>query len=173
MNRLLCMLAAIVLSTSAALAADDDEADEHAGHHPSAEAAEAVDAPGADEHEHAVMSATHLQQNMKMMQELMAKIRETTDPEEKKRLLKAHMLAMQEQIKVMRAMAAMHAGPHHRQHGKGGDMMMKGSMMGEGMMGGGMMMKQHRMMQRRMDAMEQLMEQLIEHEGVESQLEGR
>ena len=164
MNRFLCLLAAIVLSTSTAFAADDDDADEHAGDHP---AAEAADAPSADEHEHAVMSATHLQQNMKMMQELMAKIRDTTDPEEKKRLLKAHMLAMQEQIKVMRAMSAMRGGHDHGQHGKGGEMM-RGDMMGAGMR-----MKLHRRMERRMDAMEQLMEQLIEHEGVESQLEGR
>jgi len=169
MNRFLCLFAAIVLTTATAHAAEADEADEHAGHH---QAVEAPEAPEMEQHDHDVLSATHLQENMKAMREMMAQIRATNDPAEKKRLLKAHMLAMREQIKVMLAMSSMRPGAGGMQHGKGGDMM-KGDMMDEGM--GGMMMqkKQHKMMERRMNSMEQLMQQLIEHESVESDLEGR
>ena len=119
------------------------------------------------------------------MQDLMAKIRETTDPAEKKRLLGVHMLAMKEQIKTIRSVYATTGGHEHGDEGKGdagkadmgkgdggkGDGGKQGGMgmMGEkGMMGGGMMMKKmHKEMEQRMDALEQLLQQFIEHEAVE------
>ena len=171
-----CSLAAPVLAA--------EDADEHAGHHPPAAA---EDSPGAGDHK--AGSVTHLQQNMQTMQDLMAKIRETTDPAEKKRLLGVHMLAMQEQIKTIRAVYARAGGQERGDGGKGeggkdgqgkggegkqgGMMGEKGGMMGEkGMMGGGMMMKKmHKQMEQRMDALEQLLQQFIEHEAVEDGVE--
>ena len=182
MTRLACFLAALLLAAPV-LAAED--ADEHAGHHAPG-AAEA----GPGQGDHKVASATHLQKNMQTMQDLMAKIRETTDPAEKKRLLGVHMLAMQEQIKTIRSVYATGGGHEHADEGKadagkgeagkdgegkggegkqGGMMGEKKGMMGEkGMMGGGMMMKKmHKEMEQRMDALEQLLQQFIEHEAVE------
>ena len=175
MTRLACFLAALLLAAPV-LAAED--ADEHAGHHPPAAA---EDGPGQSDHK--TGSATHLQKNMQTMQDLMAKIRETTDPAEKKRLLGVHMLAMQEQIKTIRAVYAEAGGHEHGDGGKGeggkdgegkAGEGKQGGMMGEkGMMGGGMMMKKmHKQMEQRMDALEQLTEQLIEHEAAEDGVKG-
>jgi hypothetical protein len=180
MMRLACFLTALLLSAPI-LAADD--ADEHAGHHPPAAAED-----GSGQPDHKVGSATHLQKNMQTMQDLMAKIRETTDAAEKKRLLGVHMLAMQEQIKTIRSVYAKAGGHEHGDEGKadagkadagkadaGKDGKGKqGGMMGEGgMMGGGMMMKKmHKQMEQRMDAVEQLLQQFIEHEAVEEDAKG-
>jgi hypothetical protein len=171
MTRIACLLAAaLVLAGSPALGADDD-ADEHAGHHPPAAAAGEAAQPAK---QHEVTSPSHLQKNMETMREVMGRIRETTDPAEKRRLLGVHMLAMQEQIKSIRAMSARGGGHDHsagggdgKQSGKTGE---GGTGMG-GMMGKGGMMKMHKQTEQRIDALEQLMEQVIEHEAVEQSLE--
>ena len=110
------LAAGLALAGSSALSAED--VDEHAGHQPPKE--------------HEVTSQTHLQKNMQTMRELMAKIQEATDAAEKKRLLGVHMLAMQEQIKALRAMSAT-GGEHDHSggdaEGKQGGMMGKGGMM--------------------------------------------
>ena len=184
MMRLACFLTALLLAAPV-LAADD--ADEHAGHHPAAAAED-----GSGQRDHKVGSATHLQKNMQTMQDLMAKIRETTDVAEKKRLLGVHMLAMQEQIKTIRAVYARAGGHEHGDAGKAdgakdkgegargtrgrrakGGEGKQGGMMGErGMMGGGMMKKMHKQMEQRMDALEQLLQQFIEHEAAEEDVKG-
>jgi hypothetical protein len=95
---------------------------------------------------------THMQERMKTMQEQMNRIRETTDPEERKKLLQEHMQTMQEQMKDMRAM--------------GGEMMMgmMGPGGGRGAGGGGMMNPKARgkMMQDRMDMMQMMMEHMMD-----------
>jgi hypothetical protein len=154
------LAAGLALAGSPALGAED--ADEHAGHHPPAAAA-GGDAQPPKQHE--VTSQTHLQKNMQTMRELMAKIQEATDPAEKKRLLGVHMLAMQEQIKALRAMSA--ADDEH-EHSGGDSEGKQGGMMGKG---GMIMKKMHEKTEQRIDALEQLMEQVIEHEAVQESLQ--
>jgi Ni/Co efflux regulator RcnB len=173
-SMLLALLTVSVLAAPIARAAQE-EADqaEHSAHHP-----QAAEGTGAKSHD----PAQHLSENMKTMQDVMARLRQATDPEEKKRLLRVHMLAMQEQIRTMRAAGAGEhdhsGGGDAKEHkdggapeGKGGDAK-KGGMMGGGMMGGGMM-KMHKKMEQRVEALEQLLEQLIEHEAAEDELPGR
>jgi hypothetical protein len=132
---LLTLLTVSVLGAPMARA-EQEEADQadHSAHHP-----QAAEGAGAKSHD----PAQHLSENMKTMQDVMARVRQATDPEEKKRLLRVHMLAMQEQIRTMRAAGA---GGHDDSgggaakdqqdggapQGKGGDPK-KGGMMGGGM----------------------------------------
>jgi hypothetical protein len=101
---------------------------------------------------------------MKKMQQQMDKIRATTDPKERQKLMDEHMRSMNEGMTMMRGM--------------GGPMMMGGKpgAMGPGMMGGdqksgmgpGMMggdpKQQQEMMGRRMDMMQMMMEQMMQHQ---------
>jgi len=96
-----------------------------------------------------------MQENMKAMQQQMEKIRATTDPTERQKLMQEHMQAMQENMKAM--------------HGMGSPMMMDGGEHG-GMkkaghkpMAEGGMMQHHAMMERSMDMMQMMMEQMMQH----------
>jgi hypothetical protein len=98
-----------------------------------------------------------MQENMKKMQQQMEKIQATSDPAKRQKLLQEHMQAMQENMKAM--------------HSMGGTMMMSGSQHGAMMLGGkegGMasseMMKRNEMMEKRMDMMQMMMEQMIQHD---------
>jgi hypothetical protein len=173
MSKLLfTLLAALVLTVPGARAEQDQPAkDEHAGHHPSE-----AQPPGTKEHS----PAEHLQANMKAMHDVMARLRDTADPAEKKRLLRVHLLAMQEQVQTMRSASAPahdHSGASTAKDGggesKGGDGTKDEGMM-EGMMKGGMMkggmMKMHKQVEGRLDAIEGLLEQLIEHQAAQDAL---
>jgi hypothetical protein len=98
-----------------------------------------------------------MQENMKKMQQQMEKIQATSDPAERQKLMHEHMQTMQENMKTM--------------HGMGGPMMMGSGPHGAMMMGGkkgGMtpsdMMKRDEMMEKRMDMMQMMMEQMIQHD---------
>jgi hypothetical protein len=155
-----------------------DKQDEHASHHPQG-AAEQDRAPDADEHKGQAMM-----DNMKKIQELMARIHATTDPAEREALMKEHLKAMREQAKMMHAMADDMGG---MMGDKGGMMGDQGGMMGgesegdkekpsdgmssekkKGMMMMGGMMKMHKMMQKRMGMMQMMMEQMLEREAVKA-----
>jgi Ni/Co efflux regulator RcnB len=163
---LLTLLAGVFLAVPHAQAQKDTPAeDEHAGHHPAA-----AQASGQPSHD----PAEHLRANMKTMQDVMARIRDTADPAEKKRLLRVHMLAMQEQIRTMRAPAPDAHDHGGEAQGKGGEAKKDGGMgMMKGEMMGGGMMKMHKKVDQRLDALEGLIEQLIEHEAAEDALETR
>lgn len=97
-----------------------------------------------------------MQTNMKKMQGQMARIHKTTDPKERQKLMKEHMTAMQENMKAMQGMG----GPMMTGGGQHSGMAMgdkKGGMMD------GDMMKRHEMMVKRMDMMQMMMEQMVEH----------
>jgi len=99
---------------------------------------------------------SQMQQNMTAMQAQMARIRATTDPTERRKLMQAHMQAMQENMTVM--------------SGMGGPMMMGGRQPGGMAMGdskpmaGGDMMQRHQMMENRMSMMQMMMEQMLQHQ---------
>lgn len=159
---------AFLLGAPVVHAADEED---HAAHHPGAATDKAVSAQGDQPAE---MKMQKMQERMKRMQEQMQKIRATTNPQERQKLMREHMQSMQEGMKMMGSM---------RGEMMGGDMMAKAgtdqgeSMMedggkgtgGMGMMGG--MMKKHMMMQGRMDMLEMMMQQMIDHEKVEQEIE--
>jgi len=95
---------------------------------------------------------SRMQENMKKMQQQMQELQTTTDPKERKKLMQVHMQTMQENMKAMRGM--------------GGPMMKGGGMMMGGKKGGaadGHMMQRHEMIENRMDMMQTMMEQMMQH----------
>lgn len=103
-----------------------------------------------------------MQERMKTMHQQMEKIRATSDPKERQKLMQEHMRAMQDGMGMMRGMG----GP--MMMGMGGGQ--KGAMgagqkggMGPGMMGGDPKQRQE-MMERRMDMMQMMMEQMMQHQ---------
>jgi len=105
------------------------------------------------------MDMSKMQERMKTMQAQMDKLRATTDPAERQKLMQEHMSTMQDAMKDMRGM--------------GGPTM---GMMGGGMMAGGAAGKapstkppgspdqRMRMMEQRMDMMQMMLDQLMQHE---------
>lgn len=126
-------------------------------HHPEkAQQAASVPKPAATEKSAGSEPAAdpqigQMQETGRKLQELMGKIRQTSDPVERRKLLQEHMRTMQEGMKQMRGM--------------GGGMMMG---MGSGGKQGGMMMcdmmKAHGMMEMRMEMMETMMEHMMQRE---------
>jgi small-conductance mechanosensitive channel len=166
--------------------------DEHSAHHPEGQAAPTigVEAQAQGAASNAPQEPSAVEQGMKRLQELMTRIEQTTDSVEREALLHEHMVVMLEQIKLLQAqaegmsMAMMMMGDRGQmgmmgeknmngsdkkknatktdKKSKGGGGMMGGAMMGDGMMGQGMM-GMHKMMQKRLDMLQQLLEQSIKH----------
>lgn len=143
-------------------AADEED---HAAHHPGADQSQAT--PAQDDK--AAMKMDKMQEKMKTMQEQMGKIHAAKDPQERKKLMKEHMQSMQEGMKMMGGMGA---------GMRGGDMMAKARKdQAESMtdVGDGMemcmMMKKHKSVEARLDIMQMMMEQMMEHESAEQQME--
>ena len=95
-----------------------------------------------------------MQENMKKMQQQMDKMHQSKDPKERQKLMREHMQTMQENMKSMRGM--------------GGPMMMgmtggKPGAAGPGTMGGDPKQQQE-MLGQRMDMMQMMMEQMMEHD---------
>jgi len=124
----------LIGGTSIALA---QTAEDHSVHHPDQKANIPAAEQPADK-----SSLMQAKQNMEHMQALMAKLHETKDPAERKRLLAEHQAAMHKQMDMM-----------HSMMGKG--MMSKGG----GKEAGGMNMMMD--MQSRMDMMQMMMEQMM------------
>ena len=149
--------------------------EEHESHHPDA----AITAPPAAQQESkgsaGMEGMQSMQKNMKAMHELMGKIQSSNDPAEKTQLLKQHMQAMRDQMKGMQGKGGMMMGRMDGGMGEGAKKQTNAmSMMCGGKKGtksGDMMMKCHRMMQARMDMMQDMMGQMLEHEEAEQGLE--
>jgi hypothetical protein len=73
------------------------------------------------------------------MRTQMEKLRQTTDPAERQRLLQEHLQTMQDVVRVLDGMMEAQAAAATPQMGMMGQGMMGGGMMGGGMMGKGMM----------------------------------
>ena len=105
---------------------------------------------------------------MKKMQEQIEKIHASRDPKERQKLMKDHMDSMRESMKMMHGMGRKPRGaPPPEEGGEKG--MEKAGEMGE--MTGGMMKKKHKMMEDRLDAMQMMMEQMVEHEAAQQKME--
>jgi len=97
-----------------------------------------------------------MQANMKDMQAQMEKIRATTDPKERRKLMEAHMQAMQECMSTMREQ-------DKPTMAMGGEQAAGMAMGGDKPKAGGDMMRHHQMMESRMGMMEMMMEQMLQH----------
>lgn len=85
-----------------------------------------------------------MQQNMKKMHQQMDKIAATTDPDERQKLMQEHMQTMQETMKAMRSMG--------------------GPMMPGGRMKSGDVKMRQEAMEKRMDMMQMMMEQMMQRD---------
>ena len=170
---MLIILAGLTLGSPLALAQTDED---HSAHNPPAsdqappKADEGDAAPPA--HEHGTAKASPVGENMQKVEALMQQIAQATDSDQKRTLLHEHLQALREQVKLMRSQAA-----GMKMAMKGGDKSDAGAkqkgMMGEGGMMGGGMMGMHKKVEQRLDMIERVLQQLIEHEGAEADLEGR
>ena len=149
---MLCIaLTAAALSVPVAFAVDEHHPDAGKKQSPATKTAPAKPAAAQG------MDMSQMQGNMKKMQEQMEKMQKTTDPKERQKLMGEHMQTMMVSMKTMRGM--------------GGSMMMEGSQSGGMMTGGkkdgmptGDMMKHHEMMEQRMDMMQMMMGQMMQHQ---------
>ena len=146
-------LAALLACTLAVPLSHAAEEEDHAGHHPGTDAADEASAAPKKDKMHA---------KMKKMQEQMEKIHESKDPEERQKLMQEHMESMREGMKAMRGMGRKPKGECPDEGD--GEAAEKG-----GMMGG--MMKKHKLVEDRLDAMQKMMEQMLEHEAAEQDME--
>jgi hypothetical protein len=156
MKRLSVFALSLIGTASVALA---QTADEHAAHHPDQQnaAATAPKTPNQSA-QTGKPAADRMEQNMKKMRTLIAKIDETKDPAERKRLLAEHRQAMRQQMDMMRGMDSgmMKGGMMGKTAGK--DVPNKEMMMGEEAM------KMCSDMRSRMDMMHAMMEQMMAHD---------
>ena len=96
------------------------------------------------------------QQRMNTMHEQMDRINQTKDPKERQRLLEEHWKTMDEQMSDMRMMEGMMGGMMGGMHGRRGDQ-------GHGSMHMMDPDQRDRYMQDRMDMMQMMMEQMMQH----------
>lgn len=97
-----------------------------------------------------------MREKMQEMQAQMDRIQRTTDVKERRRLLKEHVLAMRESVKALREMGV----PMMKSGGADGGIMM-GGLNDRGGLTEAEMLKRHEMMERRMDVMLLVMEQVV------------
>ena len=100
---------------------------------------------------------SQMQEKMKSMQAQMDGIHSTTDANERQKLMHEHMLAMQDNMKALYAMS----GPMMKGGGEPGGVMF-GPIKSD--MAGGDTMKHHEMIEKRMDMMQMMMEQMVQHD---------
>ena len=159
MNRFLqSMLLAAMLAVPVAQAADPED---HAAHHADADRQQADSAPGDKA---TGMKMEKMQEQMKKMREQMDRIHAAKDPQERQKLMTEHMQSMRDSMNTMHAMGG-------GMMGKKGEPMMEGSGDSGGAPMGKMMMKRHKMMEDRMDMMQMMLEQMMEHESAEQKME--
>lgn len=149
------LLAALSLTFSPAFADD--------AHHPEKSGGAAAGNPPATAPARPV-AAEEATRQLTRAQALMQRIEQTTDAAERQRLMQEHLQAMREGMGMMRGMGAMGgmgagAGMMMGQGPTGGGMGMSGDKAG-GMMGCDMMAG-HAMMEKRMDLMQQMMDQML------------
>lgn len=151
-------LCAMMLAMPPVFAAD--QADEHAMHHDAAKASAVAAVSGEANQDTA--ATQQMPEKMQRMQELMAKLQSSKDPIERRKLLDQHYQLMQEQMDAMHEMSGMGMERVNAQ----------GKTMEKGTTGMGMM-KNHQMMAKRMDMMQMMMEQMLQHDAAEHSGAGR
>ncbi|MFE8069980.1 hypothetical protein QQM79_02885 [Marinobacteraceae bacterium S3BR75-40.1] len=141
---MLSMARPIVLSLVLAAPAIAQSGPEHEQHH-NDEAASSAQSPSQS----GGMMVEQMQEHMQRMHDQMSRIRAETDPEKRQALMREHIKAMQDMMAKM--------------HGEGGMMAQGGMMMGQGQsIGEGNASPLHMQLERRMDMMESMMQQMLE-----------
>ena len=144
------LLATLIL-TSGSLLLQPAFADE--AHHPDQKAGQkaATAAPVADQ------TLSKMQANTKKMQTQLEQVAKSKDPKARQQLMQEHMKTMQESMAMGKGMAGGMACPMMSGGMEGGMGMMGG---GQGGMGPEAMMSRMQMMEKRMDVMQTMMEQM-------------
>lgn len=160
LNNVLLTLATCLLFSAFTMA--DTTSDEHASHHPADAASTSALAPvkqkpDAQGQMPMMDMMKNMQEHMQKMQGLMQKIQTAKTPEEKKKLMQEHMDMMQSGMKMMKDMKGM---------GMMGDGNMMAGKMDDGKMNSGKTCNSNAMEQR-MDMMEQMMDQIMQHQAAE------
>jgi len=166
MNKLThSLLLTAMLALPVAQAADEEG---HAAHHPAAEEAQTAAMP---DNMAGGKKMEKMQEQMKTMRAQMEKIHAAANPQERRKLMEEHMQSMRDGMKTMGEMSGAKGKMGMMDKKKEGEPMMKeGGKEKEGMQMG-MMMKRHKMMENRLDMMEMMMEQMMEHENAERMME--
>jgi hypothetical protein len=167
----LILLSGLALAAPLALAQEEVDHSTHAG--PAAEEAAPAPEEQGGGHDHGTAKPSPARENMQKTEGLMAQIAQSADPAEKRELLRAHLQALREQMKLLRSERAGMKMAAKSDGNKDAGGMMGGMMKDGGMMKGGGMMGMHKKMVDRVDMLERVLQQLIEHEAVEAELEGR
>ena len=149
--------------------ADDDEEDEHSGHQPAVAEEKSAANPAPNPH-----------LRLKEIEDLMSRIQASSDVAKRQEMLTEHLNAMRENMRLIRSH---HTASTMKQRGDGDGAHSahqasdaetgKGGMMGKkkGMMMG--MMGMHKKVERRLELLERMLQQLIEHEAAERELEAQ
>lgn len=139
-------------------------------HHPDEATKPQAAAPAKAAAQDVEKTTQRMKDNLKKMEGQVEKIRKARDPAERERLLQEHMQSMRENMMMGQSLAA---GPGAMGM-MGGGMMdqcmrMMGGPGGMGMMGGGAgpeaMMGRMQQMEKRMDMMQMMMEQMLKAQG--------
>ncbi len=153
----LIVLAVAVFAVPFAYAVDEHHPEKAASPAKAAQGAKAprpAATPQADE-----KSMAQMQEHMKKMQDIMARLQKTTDPGERKKLMDEHTKAMQEGMQIMRGMGG------GKMQGMGGGMMGQAPKDGAAKPGMGRAAPMSpEMMEHRMDMMQMMMEQMMQHQ---------
>ena len=157
-NLTISVFLASLLALPMAQAADEED---HAAHHPGADQSQA--APAQDD-KAAGMEMKKMQEKMKKMHDPMSNIQSTSDPKKRQKLMDEHMQSKRESMKMLRGMSGGMMGKKK----KGEPVTEDGEAMG-GMQT--VMMAHHKLMEDRMDMMQMMMEQMMEHETTEQKME--
>jgi hypothetical protein len=170
-NRSLLILAIALTGACASHEKGDGKRDgaRHEKHH-SHQAAEAESSPMMQEH----MQAMHknmqdMHKNMQAMQETMQKIHATKSPAERQKLMQHHMAMMQDNMKMMSCPAMNGNGMDGMKMDGMKDMPMMSNMDSADkkssmpMMAGGKQCPMGGMMMKRMDMMQMMMDQMMQH----------
>jgi hypothetical protein len=145
-----------VLMVPAAYGVDEHHPENAA---PGAKAPKAAASPQADD-----KPVAQMQEHMKKMQDIMARMQKTADPAERKKLMTEHAQAMQDGMKTMRGMSGTMQGMMSGGVMTGAGMTSQAPKEGAGPGMGGTGPMSPEMMERRMDMTQMMMEQMLQHQ---------
>ena len=173
MNRaLFTMILSFAIASPLAIAQSKDD---HSAHHPQGQAEPATGAEGAPPTAPAdgQSGPSALDQGMRRLQDLMTQIDQSNDPVEREAMLHEHMMLMLEQIKVLHAqlegmnMAMMTMGGNGQMGAMGGEKKKSSTKAAKTSKSSAMMcsemMGMHKIMEKRLDMLQLLLEQSIKH----------
>jgi len=164
--QLLRMIAVLALALSAAPAVGQDQKDEHAGHHSPPTGDSEARKGSADEQ--GASKSSRAQENMSKLDRLLQQIQTVDDPVEKRRLLSEKLSILLDQVRLIRTEQTpikVSKKEDDKQDNGAKEAMMKGGM--------GSMMTMHQKVERRLDMLERMLQQLVEREAAKERLDQR